>query len=382
MDRVIHAGSVVYTGIGRPTEQAGVLVDEGRVVRVAPLARLQLDAPEASIVERRTVLAPPPVNAHTHLDMSDYPYHELPYGEWIPWVVAQAVAGLRSAQAARRGLQTLIDDGISAFGDIVTLEEVMVELLTSSPLPGVAYWEVLEPNPEHADAMLAETENRVRRWKALERPGGVRVGLSPHTGHTVSSRLLRGLMDLAARENLPVQIHIAEAPEETELYRFGTGSVAAGMTRAFGVGIAEILGREPSPDLSPVRRLAALGILDARPTLVHVVNVDATDVTLIARAGCPVVHCPRSNAALSCGVFPWAEFARAGVEVGLGTDSVASGRTLRIREEVQAALETHGRAAGLGSVVRAAVKGGARALATRPPIVMGGDSLADLQGWP
>src|SRR5690606_28915574 len=78
------------------------------------------------------------------------------------------------------------------------------------------------------------------------------------------------------------------------------------------------------PGVSPVRYLHDLGALAGGPTLVHMVAVDDDDVRLAQAAGCSVVHCPRSNAALGCGRFPWETFARHGADVAIGTDSRGS----------------------------------------------------------
>src|SRR5699024_7617276 len=114
--------------------------------------------------------------------------------------------------------------------------------------------------------------------------------------------------------------------------------------------------------LSPVGYLASLGVLEARPALVHAVHVDEDDVRTIQRAGCAVVHCPRSNLALRCGRFPWETYARHGVTVAFGTDGRGSAMSLDVQEDVAAAARLHGERANEGALVRAAVKGGHRAL--------------------
>jgi cytosine/adenosine deaminase-related metal-dependent hydrolase len=382
LERVLLTADVVYNGVGLPVSDGAVLVAGGNVVAFGKAAELRQREP--GVPERRAGLAilPRPVNAHTHLDMTRFPFTALPYGQWIPWVVAQTRSGLRDLEAARQGLGQLEEAGVAAFGDIVARAEVMDFLLGESDLPGVAYWEVLDPNPATAEATFQRAVAQLRAWQPKVRPGKVRLGLSPHTAHTVSSMLLKRLVQYATEAGIPVQIHIAESPEELRFFQHGDGPVAEGITAAFKVRVSDILGRDPHPTLTPVRHLADLGVLEARPTLVHGVNVSEDDVHLIAQAGCPMVHCPRSNEALSCGIFPWTLYARYGVEVGLGTDSVASGQTLDPRDEVGAALRAHGGALSLAGAVRSVVKGGYRALGLKPPIVRRGDPFSLLTVWP
>ena len=142
-----------------------------------------------------------------------------------------------------------------------------------------------------------------------------------------------------------------------------------------------MIGREPALGLSAISYLAELGVLKARPTLIHMVNATPEDVRVVAQAGCPVVTCPRSNRNLHCGTFPWQQFAAAGVEVALGTDSVASGETLNIHDEVRAAWAIY---PGLDPrlVVRAAVKGGTRVTGGRVPFIRRGEAWSETYLWP
>src|SRR5690554_843681 len=158
--------------------------------------------PEARLVDGGFAVSPPVVNAHTHLDLSDLEYAESDYPSFIGRVVAHGRAGKRGLEAARRGLAQLRAAGTTVLGDIVTDPAVMRLLLSQPELSGVAYWEVFAPFPEQADEVFAETVRRLAEFRGLERPGGMRVGLSPHTPHTVSAQLLRRLAAWADRKSV------------------------------------------------------------------------------------------------------------------------------------------------------------------------------------
>jgi cytosine/adenosine deaminase-related metal-dependent hydrolase len=384
IERVLYSADAVYNGVGLPLENGGVVVSRGgdreTIVAFGKLEQLRAQFQGVQEIRLGRAILPQPVNAHTHLDMSAYPFQALPYFDWIPQVVL-ANLHLRGLEGARKGLETIRESGVAAFGDIVARAEVMDFLLEHSDVPGVAYWEVLEPNPAKAEEVFRQTVERIRAWRKLERPGSVRVGLTPHTPFTVSGKLMRMLCDFARLEGIPSQIHVAEHPSELELFHTGRGPLADSFAKFVPFPYAEIWGRAPDPEFTPIKHLTELGALEAKPTLIHMVNVTEDDVRTVAQAGCAVVSCPRSNRNLECGTFPWALYAKYGVEVGLGTDSVASGETLNIRDEAMAALEIHGEHLGLRSVVRWAVKGGYRALNMKPPIVQRGDEFSSLIVW-
>ncbi|KEF35013.1 hypothetical protein RDMS_04240 [Deinococcus sp. RL] len=371
---------VLYTGIGGGYAPGGVVVSGGVVAATGDLATLRASFPHARERRAGAVIAPPPVNAHTHLDMSAYDFQALPYFRWLPEVVI-AQQRRRGVAGALAGAAELARLGAGAVGDIVWAGDVMDALLPREDLTGVLYFEVLGPFPERADAIFAGVRERLERWRRLERPGGLRVGLSPHTPFTVSHRLMRRVTEYAAGEGLPLQIHVAEHPAEAELFRTGGGPLWEHRPAAlYPATFAEVIGRGPEPDLTPVRYLDELGVLRARPALVHMVNVTPEDIARVAAAGCAVVSCPRSNAHLECGAFPWAAFAAAGVEVALGTDSVASGGSLDVRGEVAFARALYP-ALDPRLLVRAAVKGGHRVTGTRPQVLRRGDPWDERFVW-
>lgn len=381
----LYVADILYTGMGSPIRNGGVVVSGQTVAAAGPVAELRQNYPQARELSPRRVISPPPINAHTHLDMSHYEFKSLPYFQWIPEVV---IAGRlrRGLEGAQSGLESIRVSGAAGMGDIVWDAAVMEWLLRESEVPGVAYWEVLDPNPATAQATFSAARARLDAWKKLERPGGLRLGLSPHASYTVSHRLFRLLSDYAAGEGLPMQIHVLEHPSEAELFASGTGPLAesflASMKRTgVELSIADVIGRQPSPELTAVSYLADLGVLKARPTLIHMVNVTPHDVTAVAQAGCPVVTCPRSNQHLHCGTFPWQAYAAAGVEVALGTDSVASGETLDIHDEVRAAWALHPEL-DPRLVVRAAVKGGTRVVGGRVPFIRRGEAWQESYLWP
>src|SRR2546427_102407 len=70
---------------------------------------------------------------------------------------------------------------------------------------------------------------------------------------------------------------------------------------------------------------------------IHCVQVDGPDIESLRGAGVAVAHCPRSNRAHGHGTAPLAAFRRAGLRVGLGTDSVVSAGDSSLLGEAAAA---------------------------------------------
>ncbi|RJF72639.1 MULTISPECIES: amidohydrolase family protein [Deinococcus] len=371
---------VLYTGMGGAQSPGGVVLMRDIIAATGHPDELKRNYPHAVVEHVGGIIAPPPVNAHTHLDMSAYEFTALPYFRWIPEVVV-GQREKRGVPGALAGADELVRLKVGGVGDIVFAPDVMDALLERHDLQGVLYFELFAPKVEMADAAFTRLRELMAGWRRKARPDGLRLGITPHTPFTVSHRLMRLTAEYAASEGLPMQIHVAEHPTELELFQTGAGPLWDSRLRAFTPDtFAEIIGRPPEPDLTPVRYLDELGVLNATPTLIHMVNVTPDDIGRVARAGCAVVTCPRSNHHLECGTFKWAQFAAAGVEIALGTDSVASGESLDIREEISFARTLYPNL-DPRLLVRSAVKGGHRVLGTRAPFIRRGERWTDRYVW-
>ena len=155
-----------------------------------------------------------------------------------------------------------------------------------------------------------------------------------------------GLYRACAELNLPVATHISESASEVEYLRTGTG--------AWG-GYGHLL-VEPA-GTTGTRLLAEHGLLGPNVVAAHCVVVDDEEIELLASTETGVAHCPRSNAALGCGVAPLAELRAGGARVGVGTDSPASAPSFDFFEELR-------------SVVLSA-----RTRARRPDVLSAGEAL-------
>ncbi len=384
--RVVARAEVVYDGLGLPRADGAVVIQRGpgvnSVIEVGDAARVAavlgvgaahgVARQPATYVDCGFAISPPVVNAHTHLGLSAMPYTPGPHQAFTSAVERRGREGGRGVEAARRGLTELGANGTSLVGDFVTDEGVMELVLGQSGVGGVAYWEVFAPREDDAEAAFGETVRALARFRERQRPGGMRVGIAPHAPHTVSATLLVRLAAYARAEGLPLAIPVAESPEERDLH-LGRGPLPAELA-AVGATFSGTSG-------SPIRYLHDLGVLEGAPTLVHGVTVDEDDVRLVARAGCVVVHCPRSNQALACGEFPWTLYAKHGVELAFGTESRCSSPDLDVTREVAAALAAQGQRLNPRAAVRAAVKGGHKALGLTPPRVTRGAGADELVAW-
>jgi cytosine/adenosine deaminase-related metal-dependent hydrolase len=181
----------------------------------------------------------------------------------------------------------------------------------------------------------------------------VRIGVSPHAPYTVSGPLFRAVAEWSRAEGLPLAVHVAESPAETELLADGSGAFAEAWV-ARGIPL-------PRPSgLSPVGWLAEHGVLSERTLCIHAVQLDRADIDLMADSGAAVAHCPLSNQAHRHGAAPLGAMLEAGIRVGLGTDSEVSVGRLDLLAEARAARSLAPLSAD--ALIERCTLGGARAL--------------------
>jgi cytosine/adenosine deaminase-related metal-dependent hydrolase len=89
--------------------------------------------------------------------------------------------------------------------------------------------------------------------------------------------------------------------------------------------------------------------------------VRADERARVARAGAVLVHCPGTHAFFGREPFPWRAWREAGVDVALGTDSLASNDSLDLRLALGRLRAAHPLAPA-AAVLDAATLHGARAL--------------------
>lgn len=284
-------------------------------------------------------------NAHTHLELTNMG-HLCPNKpvDFFPWIVKIAkqirkrtISDLISG--VERGIAELQQNGTTHIGDI-TYTWLSPEPLMDSGLHGIVYLEVLGMHKPAALQRLEETKKEIRRLRKHPKHGRIQVGLTIHAPYTCHPDLFRFGAAWCREEDVPLCVHIAETPAEARMLMTGEDPYKGVGMYYYISGIAERQTSLPK-GISPIKYLESLGVLEAKPLLVHAVQVDDEDIRTIADAGCAIAHCPRSNHLLSCGRMPLEKYLEAGVPVFLGTDSRASSPDLDIRAEAAFAAEMH-----------------------------------------
>jgi cytosine/adenosine deaminase-related metal-dependent hydrolase len=317
-----------------PIQNGWVAMREGRILAIGgpddpkPAVTRQLDG---------AVLMPGVVNAHTHLELSWLRGRVPPAASFVDWIkqLFMTRGGRRERAedrkvtgAAREAAREMRDAGTAGVGDISN-SLASVEPIRASGLRGLVFHELLGFNLPHGRSVV---ETRALR-EAAARFGGeaVRVTVAPHAPYSVSPELFRAIREEVNRSAVAItSVHLAESASEVDFLRDGSGPWP---------GILRWVGSTRDdwspPGLGPVQYLESLGVLDAQTLVVHGVQLDDEALSTLARIGCTLVTCPRSNQWVGVGMPPVGRFYASGVKVAVGTDSLASVDDLNIFTELK-----------------------------------------------
>src|SRR5207244_1287825 len=331
----ISAGSV-HPVTAPPIADGAVLVDErGKIAAVGPAATVPAPAGDRQLEFPDGILVPGLVNCHTHLELTHLAgrNRETAFARWIREIRAMkdATTPEEFSRSAEQGVRDAWAAGVTCVADTGSTGAPL-EALARLGGRGIYYQEVFGPDPGQCAASMEELRRALDRLSPFA-TSPLSLGVSPHAPYTVSEPLYRAVADLAGRDALPLAVHLAESRAETMLVRDGTGPFADALhARGFAVR---------AHNCSPVQYLVQLGVLASGNCLaIHCVQVDGPDIESLRGAGVAVAHCPRSNRAHGHGTAPLAAFRRAGLRVGLGTDSVVSvGDSSLLAEAAAAGLE-------------------------------------------
>ncbi len=281
-------------------------------------------------------------NAHTHLELTQLdflcPQKPVEFSHWVLTLLQELKNRSERAidESIERGIAELKSCGTTHVGDI-TASWRSVRPLFQSGLAGVAYLEVLGNTPKQALARLEEAQKKILEFRTHFKDHSLQVGLSLHSPYSCHPDLLKLGAVWCREQQIPLAIHAAESPGES-LFLLGGEESPLGWNTNF---LSLITPHLSVPQQRPIPYLASLGVLEARPLLIHAIQVTDEDIRLIADSGSSVVHCPRSNENLSCGRMPLEKYLQNRISLYLGTDSRASSPDLDVREEVKFAKKLH-----------------------------------------
>ena len=261
------------------------------------------------------VLMPAFYNAHGHSPMSllrgygenlplerwlkekIFPFEDRLYSEAVYWATL-----LTMAESMRFGIVSTTD--MYFFSDDMVRAVSTAGMKTNISRSVVSFGEPLSENKS-----FKEMTDLIRMYYGFE-DGRILTDASAHAEYTNNLETLRAVADAAREYDVRTHVHLSETEAET-------------------IGCIERHGKTPAEVFLEV------GMFDQPCTAAHCVWLTDGDREIFREKGVTVASNPVSNMKLSSGMCNVPELYEAGVNVAIGTDSVASNNSLNFIEEMK-----------------------------------------------
>ncbi|MFT3881085.1 MAG: amidohydrolase family protein [Gemmatales bacterium] len=306
----------VFSGVGEPIKN-GVLIEEaGSVVECVPWQGHQVDVDLG-----QSLIIPGLVNAHTHLDLGVLRGKLPPPACFTDWLV-EVIAYRRKANAQEwttaidEGIKESLHHGTTWLGDI-SFNGQSLDALSSAGLEGLVFRELIGMSHERVDLALAFADDWIN-----DDTDTVYKALSPHAPYTVSNPLLNLLHTLF--HSTPMAMHVAETREELQLINDKSGPFRE-FLQNMGVWHPDQLFGSIDDVLNLLNDLDQAYIIHGNYLVREQWQRFNTSTT--------VVYCPRTHAYFGHENHPYLQMLDDGINVALGTDSLASNPDLSILSE-------------------------------------------------
>lgn len=308
--------------ICRPAIENGAVAFSGeRILTVGRWKDVQKKFSGMIVDLGETLTLPGLINAHCHLDYTDmaglFPPRKS-FCDWIKLITTEKSHWTFSDYATSwiKGAKQLLHSGTTTVADIEAVPELLPDVWNATPLRILSLLEMTgvksRRNPELILRDALDTVGELRHERSS-------AGLSPHAPYSTTPALLRQAATTARKKKLRVATHVSESATEFEMFTKASGELHDWLEKN---------NREMSDcgGVSPVQLLARHNALGPHLMAIHVNHLKHGDARLLAQKRTSVVHCPRSHDFFSHAEFPFTTLQRAGVNICLGTDSLATVR--------------------------------------------------------
>jgi 5-methylthioadenosine/S-adenosylhomocysteine deaminase len=318
-DKLIFADWVIpVVPRGEVLQDHAVAIAAERIVAVLPASEAGGISAAETVELPGHALLPGLINMHGHAAMSLLRGYadDCPLMPWLEDHIWPAESRHVSAEFVRDGadlaIAEMLRSGTTCFSDMYFFPNITAEQCQHAGIR----CQITFPVFDFPSAWGTDADDYISKGLGLrddlKHSELVSVVFGPHAPYTVNEVALKKIAMLANELDLPVHIHLHETTDEVAEAVQATGQ-------------------------RPLAALNAMGLIGPRTQCVHMTDLDAAEIELLAAAGAHVIHCPQSNMKLASGRCPVTALQAAGVNVALGTDSAASNNNLNLFGEMRSA---------------------------------------------
>jgi len=294
-----------------------IIINNGIIEKINKMKEIQQENKKQfdKIIDAEDKVAIPGlINTHTHSSMTLLRGYadDLPLKEWLETKIWPFESRLRKDDfywGTKLAILEMIKTGTTTFSDMYFSMDEIAKAVKETGIRAVLSEGLIEEND--GEKGLQNSIRFAKEWNNKAN-GRIKTMLAPHSPYTCSREYLKRIVNKADEIGVPIHTHLAETENEVKITK-------------------EKYGKSPTKFLEDVN-FFSVPILAA-----HCIYLDESDMEILAENNVGVAHNPLSNMKLGSGIANITKLIDKGINIGLGTDGVASNNNLDLFEEAKIA---------------------------------------------
>lgn len=298
-----------------------VAVRDHKIVGVGEMKNLPAYNARKVLDVSGDIVMPGMINTHTHASMTVFRSLADDVADRLTRYIFPLEAKFVSRDMVRIGADLanveMVEGGVTTYADMYYFEDEVAKTVDRIGMRAVLGETVIKfpvADANNADEGIAYALKFIKEYKNHPL---ITPAFAPHAPTTNTTETLQKVARLSLELDVPVLIHLAETPEESERIAKQTNG------------------------LSPVAYMDSIGALNRKLIAAHAIFVDANDIALLKKNDVKVAHNMGANTKSGKGVAPVPKMLAAGVTVGLGTDGPMSGNTISVMDQLNQVAKLH-----------------------------------------
>lgn len=320
IDNVVHAKWILSAEKNQDVlENHSVCIEKGIIKEIIPTTHAKQKY--VATLENNYqdhIIMPGLINSHTHIGMnyfrglgSDLALMDWLHNHMFPtekkWLSHEFVR-----DASLFAMAEMIRSGTTCFNDMFYFLSATAEAAIQVGLRACIGITVIEFPTNWANTTDEYFSKGMDFYEQYKNNPFITTTLAPHAPYTVSDKSFMRVKEISENLKLKINLHLHETQDEINdsIKQFGK---------------------------RPIKRLHDLEFLSEDVLAIHSANLNEEDLELLALSKPSIIHCPESNMKLASGTCPVEKLRDLGINVALGTDSVASNNDLDMLSEMKSA---------------------------------------------
>lgn len=265
-----------------------------------------------------SILMPGMINCHTHASMIAFRSLADDYKDRLKKYLFPLEQKLVDEKltyiGAKYAIAEMLLGGVTTFCDMYYFEDEVAKASTELNIRSVLLETVVNfnsPDSKKEFGGIEYGENFIKKWIDNEL---ITPGIAPHAIYTNNEYSLKKSFEICKKYNTLMSMHVAEMDYEyTECIK--------------------------KYNMSPIKYLDSLGILDSNFISAHTILIDDEDIKILRDKNVGVSHNISANSKGAKGIMPITKMDK--INIGLGTDGPMSSNTLDIISQMHQVAKIH-----------------------------------------